>query len=112
MTKNDTIAASLDLIHDFIKKFKELHEEEKIEPVPNYDVEFNRHLEDLNRLHEMVDKAKPKYTESDLISFGNYLLSDKRKEYFHGGSYTEIMESLGHIHDNDITNWQDKNKVI
>ena len=48
------------------------------------------------------------FTESDLVSFGNYLLSDKRKECFHAGSYAELMERLNHVHDCDLANWQDK----
>ena len=41
-----------------------------------------------------------KFTEADLISFGNYLLSDKRNDNM------QNRESLTYVGDWDIANWQ------
>ena len=42
---------------------------------------------------------KPKFTEADLISFGNYLLSDKRNNNI------ENKESQRYVGDWDVSNW-------
>lgn len=55
------------------------------------------------------------YTESQLTSFGNYLLSDKRKERFEamdkvaeedGASIPPAEERLKAVHHADISNWK------
>ena len=57
------------------------------------------------------------YTKKDLISFGNYLLSDKRKELFQQRYKEEVAEgghpvdwdiSMKSVWDSDITNWEEE----
>ncbi len=67
---------------------------------------INRFPEWFQRVEDKPVDVAPKYTESDLVTFGNYLLSDKRKESFHGGTYSELMERLKQVHDNDLANWK------
>lgn len=43
------------------------------------------------------------FTEKDLVSFGNYLLSDERKQNFH----EKDSELLKQVNDVDIQNWQE-----
>jgi len=54
------------------------------------------------------------YNESDLISFGRYLLSDRRKERFEsidremkreGGPILHAVERLKDVHHADLPNW-------
>ena len=42
---------------------------------------------------------KAKFTEADLISFGNYLLSDKRNNNI------ESEEAQRYVGDRDVSNW-------
>lgn len=42
---------------------------------------------------------KIKYTEADLVSFGNYLLSEKRNNSI------QKREPLTYVGDNDVANW-------
>lgn len=52
------------------------------------------------------------YTESDLIEFGNFLLSDKRKSYFEFKDTrkpAELEERLKVVHDSDIQNFLENN---
>ena len=53
---------------------------------------------------------KLEYTLSDLVSFGNHLLSEKRREDFqsHTDLGSEDLEQrLMKVNDADIANWQD-----
>ena len=57
------------------------------------------------------------FNEADLVSFGNYLLSDKRKKRFQN-SYDErvrqgmtnipVEDSLSMVHHADVANWIDE----
>lgn len=49
-------------------------------------------------------------TKKDLISFGNYLLSEKRKERFKAISNKNLKERLSEVHDADIANWKEDQK--
>ena len=42
---------------------------------------------------------KPKFTEADLIAFGNYLLSDKRNNNI------ESKKAQHYVGDWDVSNW-------
>lgn len=42
---------------------------------------------------------KPKFTEADLVSFGNYLLSDERNNNI------ENKEAQRYVGDWDVSNW-------
>lgn len=49
------------------------------------------------------------YNRKDLVSFGNYLLSETRRDLF--ASHTEfgekrLEERLSYVHDSDIENWK------
>jgi hypothetical protein len=51
------------------------------------------------------------YTKADLVSFGNYLLSEKRFNLFEGNPLftPETLEMrLSCVHDADIANWQEE----
>lgn len=50
---------------------------------------------------------------SDLVSFGNYLLSDERKNNFKNHPdfpESTLEERLSQVHHADIENWKHKNK--
>lgn len=62
------------------------------------------------------------FNEKDLVSFGTYLLSEKRKARFEE-SYKEVIrngvknpvpteERLKQVHDADIQNWIDDQKEL
>lgn len=49
----------------------------------------------------------------DLVSFGNYLLSDERKKLFENHpepTSLSLEERLSQVHHADIENWKEKNK--
>lgn len=50
---------------------------------------------------EKVTTMKAKFTEADLVSFGNYLLSDERNKNI---GYEEAQHYVG---DWDVSNWID-----
>lgn len=56
------------------------------------------------------------YTEEEIVSFGNYLLSEARKELFKSHpSYPNeelLDERLAVVHDSDVENWKGINKEI
>lgn len=45
------------------------------------------------------------YTEAELVTFGEYLLSDERRLRFVGQSPAELLKM---VHDADIENWKTK----
>lgn len=49
------------------------------------------------------------FNKKDMVSFGNYLLSEKRKDLFAShpelGS-TKLTERLSFVHDSDFDNWK------
>lgn len=52
---------------------------------------------------------KRKFEEKDLVSFGNYLLSDERKTIFKKHpTDLSLEERLSNVHDPDLANWKDK----
>ena len=47
--------------------------------------------------------------DSDLISFGNYLLSDDRKKFFKSFKSIKglsLNERLSHVYSSDLENWK------
>jgi hypothetical protein len=55
-----------------------------------------------------IFKRTKKYTEKDLISFGNHLLSNDRYHSFKKTkSSIPLRERLSKVHQSDITNWKD-----
>lgn len=54
------------------------------------------------------------YTERELVSFGNYLLSDSRYESIRGSEFSavsdEMMEKLSGVHDADLANWKEEER--
>lgn len=53
------------------------------------------------------------YTEKDLVDFGNYILSEERKEHFTDHENMEDKEvRMQKVHNEDIENWKDKNKKL
>ena len=47
------------------------------------------------------------FNHKDLVSFGNYLLSDERKERFEkSGSTVPLEDRLSSVHREDIENWK------
>lgn len=48
---------------------------------------------------EKVTTMKAKFTEADLVSFGNYLLSDERNNNI------ESEEAQRYVGDWDVSNW-------
>ena len=64
--------------------------------------QFIRRMEDNFKLHKQTSMKN--YTEADLISFGNYLLSIERvKQYF------DKKESFYNVYDADLENWKEEN---
>ena len=49
----------------------------------------------------MMNENKAKFTEADLVSFGNYLLSDERNNNI------ESEEAQRYVGDWDVSNWID-----
>lgn len=53
------------------------------------------------------------YTREDLVTFGNYLLSDLRKSKFKVSELKNLpKERINKVHDADIANWQDMEKEV
>lgn len=50
------------------------------------------------------------FNKKDLVNFGNYLLSDERKERFKSISEENLDERLSKVHDTDIENFLESNK--
>ncbi len=54
-----------------------------------------------------------KYTKKDLVTFGNYLLSDLRNSKFKVPELHHLAaERIDKVHDADIANWQDMEKEV
>jgi len=48
------------------------------------------------------------FNQKDLVSFGNYLLSDERKDRFEKSKSIVLSEDrLSGVHREDIENWKD-----
>ena len=59
------------------------------------------------RLTKESKKSKPTYTEKDITAFGNYLLSDRRKNRIHSLSNKEEAEEVSKsVTDADYQNWR------
>jgi hypothetical protein len=53
------------------------------------------------------------YTREDLVTFGNYLLSDLRRSKFEVPELINLpSERINKVHDADISNWQDMEKEV
>ena len=53
-------------------------------------------------------KSTPMYTEKDITAFGNYLLSDERKNRVYSNqNEEEAAEIYKRVTDADYRNWQD-----
>ena len=53
-------------------------------------------------------KSTPMYTEKDITAFGNYLLSDERKNSVYSNQDKEVAaEIYKGVSDADYRNWQD-----
>ena len=56
-------------------------------------------------------KSEPAYTEKDITSFGNYLLSDRRKQsVFSSTDKEEAEEAFKSVSHADYENWKHENK--
>ena len=59
------------------------------------------------RLTKESKKSKPTYTEKDITAFGNYLLSDRRKNRVNSLSNKEEAEEVSKsVTDADYQNWR------
>ena len=59
------------------------------------------------RLTKESKKSKPTYTEKDITAFGNYLLSDRRKNRIYSLSNKEEAEEVSKsVTDADYQNWR------
>ena len=60
------------------------------------------------------DVTKLEYTTSDLVSFGNYMVSEERQKlYATHPDYPNremLLERLSQVHHADIENWKEKRK--
>jgi len=53
------------------------------------------------------------YTRQDLVTFGNYLLSDLRKSRFDSDLLNNLPnERTNCVHDSDISNWEEMEKEV
>lgn len=53
------------------------------------------------------------YTREDLVTFGNYLLSDLRRSKFNSTELNDLpKERISKVHDADIANWQDMENEV
>lgn len=56
------------------------------------------------------------YEESDLVSFGEYLLSDDRKKSFRQNNpiseELSVEERLKKVYDSDMSTWKEKQKTV
>lgn len=56
------------------------------------------------------------YEESDLVSFGEYLLSEERKKLIVDNHNDEapvsINQRLTHVYHADLENWKEKQKTV
>ena len=48
------------------------------------------------------------YDLNDLISFGNYLLSEERRNTLKQAKNVPINDKIKQVHDSDIDNWNNK----
>lgn len=55
----------------------------------------------LENLKELVVLEELKYTEADLVKFGQYLLSEQREQSI------ENKDNLREVHDRDLANWRE-----
>ena len=55
----------------------------------------------------MAKEKRTYFTKSDLIKFGNYLLSDKREKSFKAVSAENLKERLSKVHDADLANFRE-----
>lgn len=76
-------------------------------------------IKDAELIYEFLSKSAPdteryEYTEADLVSFGNYMVSEERRDlYATHPDYANIemlVERLSQVHHADIENWKDKRK--
>lgn len=74
-------------------------------------------IKDAELIYEFLSKSAPdveryEYTESDLVSFGNYMVSEERKLMFDDGDWGGLTkaERLSQVHHADIENWKEKRK--
>lgn len=55
----------------------------------------------------LTKKSKPTYTEKDITSFGNYLLSDRRRQsVFSSPNKDEAEEAAKSVSHADYENWK------
>ena len=56
----------------------------------------------------LVREMKDTFSEADLVSFGNYVVSPRRKERFksHNSPDVSLEERLAQVHHADIENWK------
>ena len=55
----------------------------------------------------LTKKSKPMYTEKDITAFGNYLLSDERKNRVYSNQNKEVAaEIYKGVTDADYRNWR------
>lgn len=54
-------------------------------------------------------KQRTYFTKKDMVDFGNYLLSEKRKQSFKIISAKNLKQRLSQVHDADLANFRDAN---
>lgn len=56
----------------------------------------------------MAKKQRSYFTKSDLVSFGNFMVSDKRTESVKLWEKGDPEDNLKNVHDSDIANWNEQ----
>lgn len=51
-------------------------------------------------------------SRKNLISFGNYMMSEERRERFKELSNDNLEDRLSQVHDADIQNWKDMQETL
>ena len=54
-----------------------------------------------------MEKQRTYFTKKDLVEFGNYLLSEKRKQSIKIISSKNLKERLSQVHDADLANFRE-----
>lgn len=62
-------------------------------------------------MKKTISTQNAMYTEVDLVSFGNYLLSDQRMSDYAGAQSAEnYISNVNKVGDGDLDNWKRKNR--
>lgn len=83
---------------------------------PTLPIKIEDIIEEAEKIYAFLstssENSQQHYTESDIVSFGNYMVSEERKNSFEASKdlYTGVTveERLTQVHHADVENWKEK----